>query len=371
MSYFYYIICTLLLISCNNRPATKETAPGITAPAAPAKNDTKYINSIQFTSPAPDAAFRYHDPIKITFSTKEKFPADSVQIFWNGGKAATAGKGQTEHDYRIPAGPTGRNTLKLVAFHPDNKRSVATLTVIVKPDRAPEKLQYKIVREYPHDTKAYTQGLVYRDGILYESTGQYGESGIRKQDMKSGKILAALSIDNRLFGEGITLLNDKIYQLTWTSGKGFIYDLKTFSLESTFTYNTQGWGITTIGDKLVMSDGSHKLYHMAPSSFNIIKEVEVYDHDGPVKNLNELEYINGLVWANVWMQDRIVIIDPATGEVKQELNLSGLLSGAERARLDDSDDVLNGIAWNPEKGTVYVTGKRWPKLFEIKPTVYD
>lgn len=366
MFYVFSIVCTLLLVSCNNRPAPRQAEQGMTAPAAPAKNSTKYVNSIQFASPASNAVFSYHDAVKIAFSTKEKFPADSVQIFWNGEKAATAGAGKTEYDYRVPAAKTGRNTLKLVAFHPDNKRSVANLTVIVKPDRAPEKLRYKVVREYPHDTKAYTQGLVYQDGILYESTGQYGESGIRKQDMKSGKILSALSIDNRLFGEGITLLNDKIYQLTWTSGKGFIYDLKTFSLESTFTYNTQGWGITTIGDKLVMSDGSHKLYHIAPSSFNIIREVEVYDHNGPVKNLNELEYINGLVWANVWMQDRIVMIDPATGEVKQELNLSGLLSGTERARFDDSDDVLNGIAWNPEKGTIYVTGKRWPKLFEIK-----
>ncbi|MCM1031673.1 MAG: glutaminyl-peptide cyclotransferase [Oscillibacter sp.] len=365
MSYFYCIVCSLLLICCNSRPA-KQAEPGNTVPAAPAKNNTKYVNSIQFTSPAPNATFKYHDAVNVAFSTKEKFPADSVQIFWNGEKAATIGTSKTEYNYRIPATKTGKNTFKLIAFHPDNKRSVATLTVTVKPDRVPEKLQYKIVREYPHDTKAYTQGLVYQDGILYESTGQYGESSIRKQDMKSGKILSALSIDNRLFGEGITLLNDKIYQLTWTSGKGFIYDLKTFSLESTFTYNTQGWGITTIGDKLIMSDGSHKLYHIAPSSFNIIKEVEVYDHNGPVKNLNELEYINGLVWANVWMQDRIVIIDPATGEVKQELDLSRLLSGTERARLDDSDDVLNGIAWNPEKGTVYVTGKRWPKLFEIK-----
>ena len=365
MSYFYHIVCSLLLISCNNSPAPKQAEPVSPTPA-PAKNSTKYINSIQFTSPSPNSTFNYHDAVKIAFSTKEKFPADSIQIFWNGEKTATTGAGKTEYDYRIPATKTGRNTLKLVAFHPDNKRSVAHLTVIVKPDRAPEHLSYKIIREYPHDPKAYTQGLVYQDGILYESTGQYGESGIRKQDIKSGKILSALSIDNRLFGEGITLLNDKIYQLTWTSGKGFIYDLKTFSLESTFTYNTQGWGITTIGDKLIMSDGSHKLYHIAPSSFNIIKEVEVYDHNGPVKNLNELEYTNGLVWANVWMQDRIVMIDPATGEVKKELDLSRLLSGAERAKLNDSDDVLNGIAWNPEKETVYVTGKRWPKLFEIK-----
>lgn len=326
----------------------------------------KYVNSIQLSSPSKNSTFRYHDPLKIAFTTKEKFPVDSVQIFWNGKKIETTSNGITNYEFKIPEDRTGRNTLKLIAFHPDNKQSIASETIIIQPDRAPEKLQYEILKTYSHDTRAYTQGLVYQDGMLYESTGQYGESGIRKQDIKSGKILSALSIDNKLFGEGITIFNDKIYQLTWTSGKGFIYDLKTFSLESTFTYNTQGWGITTIGDKLIMSDGSNKLYHIAPSSFNILKEVEVYDHNGPVKNLNELEFINGLIWANVWMQDRIVIIDPESGEVKQELDMSRLLSAGERDKLNDSDDVLNGIAWNPEKGSVYVTGKRWPKMFEIK-----
>lgn len=363
-SYFYGVICIFLLIACGNskhRPAEPEQRT-----ANPKKETVKYINSLRLLHPEKNDTFRYHDPLKITFTTREKLPADSVQIFWNGKQIATTEAGITAYEYRIPAGKTGSNTLKLVAFHSGNERSSVSTTLTVKPDRAPQKLHYNIVKVYTHDPKAYTQGLVYQDGILYESTGQYGESGIRKQDMQSGKILAALNIDNRLFGEGITIFNGKIYQLTWTSRKGFIYDLQSFSLESTFTYNTQGWGITTMDDKLIMSDGSHKLYHIAPSSFNILKEVEVYDDKGPVKNLNELEYIDGLIWANVWMQDRIIIIDPESGEVKQELDLSTILTAGERSKLNDSDDVLNGIAWNPEKKTVYVTGKRWPKMFEIK-----
>ena len=169
-----------------------------------------------------------------------------------------------------------------------------------------------------------------------------------------------------MFGEGITIYKDKIYQITWRSRKGFIYDLNTFSLQSTFTYKTEGWGITTIGDKLIMSDGSNKLYHIVPSTFNVIKEVEVYDHRGAVSRLNELEYIDGLVWANVWMTDRIVAIDPETGAVVGEMNLENLLPARDKVRQDDTDDVLNGIAYNPEKKTFYLTGKKWPKMFEVE-----
>lgn len=361
----HHILCCLLAASCGNTPASRQSAAVPHGPA-PVIKGVEYVEGVRFTAPAPNTVFKYHDRAKLTFGTKEHLRTDSIRIFWNGEHAATVAAGRMEYDFPIPATKNGTNSLKLVAFHPNDKQSRDGVSVVVKPDRAPKKLGYKVVREYPHDTKAYTQGLVYHDGILYESTGQYGESGIRKQELKSGKILSAVSIDNRLFGEGITLLDDKIYQLTWTSGKGFVYDRNSLSLVSLFNYNTQGWGITTVGDKLVMSDGSHRLYHIAPSSFNIIKVVEVYDHKGPVVNINELEYIDGLVWANVWLKDRIVMIDPVTGEVRQELDLEKLLSPAERAKLDKRDDVLNGIAWNPESRTVYVTGKRWPKLFEIK-----
>ena len=154
--------------------------------------------------------------------------------------------------------------------------------------------------------------------------------------------------------------------MTWTSRKGFVYDISSFALETTFDYDSQGWGLTTMGDTLVMSDGSHKLYLLDPDSFSILKTIEVYDNKGAVTNLNELEYINGRIWANVWLTDRIVVINPKTGAVTEELLLPDLLTAAEKARLDSDDDVLNGIAYNEQKGTIYVTGKHWPKLFEIK-----
>lgn len=363
MPYFCLIIA-LVFFSCNREAEKKTTTVTTVQPATSEK--VKYVNSVEITSPAKKETFKFHDKLTLAFDSKERFPVDSAHIFLNGKYIGTTGKDIKSFTYTLPTDKTGNSTLKIVVFHPGHKRGVATRTVIVKPDKAPRQYAYEVVKTYPHDPKAYTQGLIYHDGFMYESTGQYGESGIRKSDINNGQVLSALNIDSKYFGEGIAIYGGKLYQLTWTARKGFVYDLKTFSLESTFNYNTQGWGLTTLDNCLLMSDGSHKLYHIAAPSFNILRETEVYDHNGPVERLNELEYIDGLVWANVWMQDRIVLIDPESGEVKGELDLSRLLPAADRRELDDNDDVLNGIAWNPKTGTVYVTGKRWPKMFEIK-----
>ena len=225
---------------------------------------------------------------------------------------------------------------------------------------------YKVRNVYPHDTDSYTQGLYWDNGYLWEGTGEYGNSKLRKVRLDTGMPVKEISLAEKYFGEGITIYKDKIFQLTWTSRKGFVYDISSFALETTFDYDSQGWGLTTMGDTLVMSDGSHKLYLLDPDSFSILKTIEVYDNKGAVTNLNELEYINGKIWANVWLTDRIVVINPKTGAVTEELLLPDLLTAAEKARLDSDDDVLNGIAYNEQKGTIYVTGKHWPKLFEIR-----
>lgn len=365
MSYYYYLICLSLLISCGgNKPKANETAelPSVTE----SKDEVKYVNSIKLESPEKNSLYSYNDEISIVIRKKERFDLDSAEIFLNSKKIATIGKEILNYSFKIPEDQGGEATLKVIAHHPDKKRGVAVLPIRIKPDKAPRKYGYDIVKVYPHDAKAYTQGLTYLDGFMYEGTGQYGESSLRKVSMPDNKILSTLNIDSKLFGEGITIYKDKIYQITWKSHKGFVYDLKTFTLESTFNYNSEGWGITTAGDKLIMSDGSNKLYHIEPASFNIMKEVQVYDHNGEVKDLNELEYIDGLIWANVWLTNRIVIIHPETGAVVGELDMSKLLPQADRNKLDDEDDVLNGIAYNPEKNTIFLTGKRWPKLFEIK-----
>lgn len=366
ISYFLYLMFAALLCSCGaNTSKQKENTTKTEVSTSP-KNEIKYVNSIKLTSPEKNKLYSFGEDVSINFHNKDRFPVDSAIIYVNSRQITKTEKGTSTFVYRIPEGQVGKMTFKVVAFHPGNKQGIATVTIRVKPDKAPEKYSYDVIQTYAHDPKAYTQGLVYQDGYMYEGTGQYGESSLRKTDLSTGKNLSVLNIDNQLFGEGITIFKDKIYQITWRSQKGFIYDLKTFSLESTFQYFSEGWGITTMDDHLLMSDGSNKLYHISPSNFNVIKEVEVYDHNGEVTQLNELEYVDGMVWANVWLTDRIVAIDPETGIVKGELDMSNLLPAADRARIDDKDDVLNGIAWNPEKKHFYVTGKRWPKMFEIK-----
>jgi glutamine cyclotransferase len=223
---------------------------------------------------------------------------------------------------------------------------------------------YKILKTYPHDPKAFTQGLVYyKDDILYEGTGMWGESSLRKVDLKTGQVLQIHKLPSDIFGEGITLWGDKIIQLTWQHSKGFVYDRETFTLLREFSYPTEGWGITHDGTRLIMSDGSATLFVWDPETLQEIGRIEVRDDKGPVVRLNELEYIRGLIYANVWQTDRIAIIRPDDGRVVGWIDLSGLLAPEDRhARVD----VLNGIAYDAEGDRLFVTGKYWPKLFQIQ-----
>lgn len=256
----------------------------------------------------------------------------------------------------------GTRQLRATAWR-NGERQTASVGIKLKSDVAPKKLMYRVVNTFPHDQQAYTQGLFYYDGYLIESTGQKGQSSLRRVELKTGKVVQSANLDNQYFGEGASLINGKIYQLTWTSRKGFVYDPKTFALIRTFDYMTQGWGLTTVGDKLVMSDGSNTLYFLEPESFSELKRIEVMDNNGPVFQLNELEFINGKIWANVYQTDKIVIINPESGAVEAEVDFSGLLKDADKHR---NIDVFNGIAWDEKSNRLFVTGKNWPKLFEVE-----
>ncbi|MCA9859843.1 MAG: glutaminyl-peptide cyclotransferase [Thermomicrobiales bacterium] len=223
---------------------------------------------------------------------------------------------------------------------------------------------YEVVAEHPHDASAFTQGLIFSDGRLYEGTGLYGSSELRLVDLESGNVLESHALDQQYFGEGITILGDRIYQITWRSGVAFVYDLASFEQVGMFSYQTDGWGLTTDGVSLIMSDGSDQLFFRDPDTFEVIRQLSVHDGNEPIVYLNELEYIDGVIWANVWQTSYVARIDPETGRVIDWLDLSALTQRA--AELDGGIDVLNGIAWNPETETVLVTGKRWPVLFEIR-----
>lgn len=223
--------------------------------------------------------------------------------------------------------------------------------------------RYRVVNVYPHDNTAFTQGLVYDGGYLYESTGRHGFSSLRKVELETGSVLKSHELSAEYFGEGITMFEDRIYQLTWQSYTGFVYDKESFSFIENFYYSTEGWGITHDGKHFIVSDGSAVLYFWDINTFEEVRQIEVHSESGPVNNLNELEYIEGEIFANVLPTDRIVRIDPQTGEVTGWIDLAGLL-GDER--YNPQVDVLNGIAYDPARKRVFVTGKLWPKLFEIE-----
>lgn len=222
---------------------------------------------------------------------------------------------------------------------------------------------YRIVNVYPHDRGAFTQGLVYEDGIFYEGTGLRQESSLRRVRPETGDVLQLYSLPAQYFGEGITIKGERIIQLTWQARVGFVYDKDSFDLLGAFSYPTEGWGITHDGVRLIMSDGTSVLRFWDPETYQEIGQVQVYDEFGPVIMLNELEYVRGKVYANVWQSDLVVIIDPKSGWVTGRIDLRGLLKPEDFAQ---PVDVLNGIAYDAEGDRLFVTGKKWPKLFEIE-----
>ncbi|MDP1992855.1 MAG: glutaminyl-peptide cyclotransferase [Syntrophales bacterium] len=221
---------------------------------------------------------------------------------------------------------------------------------------------YRVIRSYPHDRLAFTQGLVYEGGFFYEGTGLHGRSSLRKVDPVSGRILKEISLEPSHFGEGITVFGDRIVQLTWLSHLGFVYDKASFRLLKTFAYPQEGWGVTHDGERLIMSDGTSILHFLDPNDFRKVATVGVHDEKGPVTGLNELEYVQGVIYANVWPTDRIAVIHPRTGRVEAWMDLKGLLD----KRDSQGVDVLNGIAYDARGDRLFVTGKLWPKVFEIQ-----
>jgi glutamine cyclotransferase len=221
---------------------------------------------------------------------------------------------------------------------------------------------YEVIATYPHDPRAYTQGLQYVDGLLYEGTGLYGSSSLRRVDLATGAVGQQIDLADEYFGEGIVVIEDRIYQLTWQSHVAFLYDRESFELLDQFSYPTEGWGLTFDGQDLIMSDGSSTLFRRNPDTFEEIGRIEVRDGTQAVNLLNELEYIDNSIWANIWQTDEIVIINPSSGRVTGRIDLRGLLpSEAEAAA-----EVLNGIAYDETNDRVFVTGKFWPTLFEIR-----
>lgn len=358
------VLVSLILvwsISCSGKPGNREEKSE--EPAA--ISDSEKV-TVKIVSPEENTEFRLNDPIGVRLTVEGSNRADSIVISFDSRKAATIRSEPWE--YTIPPAftvTTGRKSLKVTAWRGGKSAASVTRFMIVYADKAPVRYGYRVIHAYPHDREAFTQGLFYYKGLLYEGTGQETGSSLREVDLQTGKVMRQHNLDASLFGEGITLYNDRIFQVTWENKVGFVYDRATFKVINKVYYPTQGWGLTTIDNRIVMSDGTNVLYFYEPESFTAISRLEVYDDKKMIDSLNELEYINGEIWANIWMSDEVARIDPVSGKVKGYIDLQGLLSESDRL---PETDVLNGIAWDEAGKRIFVTGKRWPKLFEIRIT---
>ncbi|TCS90000.1 glutamine cyclotransferase [Anseongella ginsenosidimutans] len=310
------------------------------------------------------SVFRLNDTLHLEISgSKAGRIADSAEWMING---EAIGKGL---HLDLPALEMGLGGKKITTrVWQEEKEFETTAEVVILSDIEPAALAYEVINTYPHDTTAYTQGLFYKDGHLYESTGRKGESTLRLTTI-NGKVLRQATLPDDIFGEGACLLEDKIYQLSWKDKRGFIYNM---NLEKTgeFAYPEpfDGWGLSTDGRYLILSDGSHLIRFLDPrDSMKVVRTIEVFDDEHPVKLLNELEYVNGILYANVYTKDYIVGIDPASGKVLLEIDLAGLLPDkAHYKGFDKYNYVLNGIAHDPSSGHFYLAGKKWPLLFEVR-----
>jgi len=355
-------LATVALISqlaCTNQDKTKNKQKKETE----TRQVVKRISVIDVVSPKSGAMFTVGDQIKIDLRLKKAdIEVDSVIVESNQDKV-TLNPTELSYTWETKSLNVGTNQLKLFAYSRGDKIDSYYLKLRFKSDIEPELYQCQVVKTYPHNENDYTQGLFYDKGILYEGTGHRGESVLKKIDFKTGKLIAELSLPKEYFGEGITAYKDKIIQLTWTSKVGFVYDKSTFKLLTTIEYYTQGWGITSDDKKLIMSDGTQTIHFLDPEYFNETGKIEVYDHNGPVDNINELEYIDGLVYANIWQTEEIIAFDLNTGKVLKRIDCSSIVPKQFKNELDK---VLNGIAYDKENNRYFITGKNWPKLYQVK-----
>lgn len=323
------------------------------------ENTLKNLFSIENASIKP--ILKLEESIDLVLQNKENKTIDSVVYYINEKRVGSV-KGNEKLPFALKNQKLGNQSIKALVYFESKNIDIST-SFSIYASQEPKILNYSIVTTYPHDINAYTQGFEFYNGILLEGTGQYKESTLRKTDYKTGKVTEQIKLEDKYFGEGITVLKDKIYQLTWKEKTGFVYDAKTFKLEKTFSFKTEGWGITNDGEKLYMSDGSEKIYTLDPNTLKVVDFISVYTAGSKIESINEMEWINGKIWANVYQKDVIAVINPKTGAVENVINCAELKS---KVTQHPEIDYFNGIAYNPSTKTYFVTGKNWDKTFEIK-----
>ncbi len=354
------ILSIIILFSCNNSKIKNTDNQ--------ANTDSIQKPGISFTkikietTPENKTEFRIGEQPAIIVNKIDTIPFDSIQFYFENQFASSTHELPVKIQLKCDQKKTRRSEFEARIFKNGNFGS-QKITFRFLSDIEPKIYSYEVVKVYPHERSAYTQGLVYEDGYFYESNGLKAESSLRKLQIGTGEPIQSFTLAPEIFAEGLTIMGDKIIQISWQNNTGFVYDKKSFQLLSKFSYTTEGWGLTNDGKNLIMSDGSNIIYFLDPQSYSEVSRIEVYDNKGPVNQLNELEYINGEIYANIYQTDKIARIDPVTGKVLAYIDLSKILNTND---YEQDTDVLNGIAYDPATKRLFVTGKKWPKLFEIK-----
>ncbi len=356
IKYFLLGLFSIVLFSCGNNEGD-----------IPKCNDNNIVQTPVFSgkkiiSPSNGSEYTIGDTILLKTQNADTIKLDSVVLFLDADKINTFDANENAFLFTTSNLITGKHIFGIESWY-RGERNRTDVSLFFKSDIAPIQYNAKIINTYPHSTKSYTQGLLFDNGQLYESTGQWGESALKKTELETGKILDEHILPAKVFGEGIVAFDNEFIQITWKSRTAYVVNKKDLSLKKSFTYDTEGWGITNYGDNLIMSDGSHKLYIVEPNTFSVIKQIEVFDNKKAIVNLNELENINGKIYANVYLSHNIVIINPETGKVEGNIDLTNIIP---EKYINENDNVLNGIAYNPLNEKLYITGKRWNKLFEIE-----
>lgn len=309
-----------------------------------------------------DKEYHLGDNLTASIENTKGYIIDSVVYFYGNQRIGQV-TSNTPFSIQLNNQALGRHSLRAKVYSEGESYQTDTELKLLY-DKKPVLYTYKIVNTYPHDIEAYTQGLDFYKGHLYESTGQHGESSLRKVDLETGKVLQKINLNRNYFGEGITVLNDKIYMLTWRTGVGFVYDLNFKKLKTFhFDQSEEGWGLTTNGKVLFKSDGTEKIWILDPETLEEKYAIQTVTKHGIITKLNELEWVEGKIYANTYLKDGVVIINPKTGAIEGLIDLRGL---RDKVTQHPKLDVLNGIAYNPKTKKLYVTGKNWDKLFEIK-----
>ncbi|WP_299122462.1 glutaminyl-peptide cyclotransferase [uncultured Winogradskyella sp.] len=335
LSKYIIVIClSLFLINCGDTNTSKQTSLAI---------NTNLKSAM------------LGDTLKLSVNNPKKLNIKEVSYQLNGETV--------DENYVLNAITLGEKTITATVKYDDNTEIISK-SIKIYNNIIPSYYKYEVVNTYPHDITSYTQGLEFHNGELYESTGQKGESKLRKVNFETGEVLKNINLEDKYFGEGLTVLNDKIYQLTWRANTGFVYDVNTFEKLSTFDYGTskEGWGICNDGETLFKSDGTEKIWLLNPDNLFEKSHIEVYTEKGKIPSLNELEWIDGKIFANIYQKNGVVIINPKTGGVEGVIDFKPL---RKLVKQHPDLDVLNGIAYHPERKTIFVTGKNWDKLFEV------